>query len=240
MWLTVESAVEIQTEFSEVKLMSDFDNPTNLIQPGGGVGQSPGAGCRDGAFVARRRQLAKLGFGVPVLATLASRPVFAGQCMSNMMSGNLSDPNRGNCAKGSSPGGWAEPGGKVQNLPTVVAWQTVGLLYGSLKSGGKSNKYEDYTGGATLGNVPGVLNKDGMPTSTLLREVLTNLQLGQLTRHFVCAYLNAQLSALGGSTFTYILTTQQVLDMASGAIGIPPSAPGYPGNFNTFLDSTWL
>ena len=74
---------------------------------------------------------------------------------------------------------------------------------------------------------------------TLLREILTTPQLGQLTRHFVCAYLNAKLSALGGSTFTYILTTQQVLDMASGLIGIPVGAPGYPGDFNTFFDSTW-
>ena len=58
------------------------------------------------AFMARRRQLAKLGFGAPVLATLASRPVFAAPCLSNMMSGNLSHPNRGNCAKG-----WSQEAG---------------------------------------------------------------------------------------------------------------------------------
>lgn len=193
----------------------------------------------DVAFMARRRQLAKLGFGAPVLATLASRPVFAGQCLSNMMSGNLSNPNRGNCAKGWSPGGWGQPGGQVHTYSTVGAWQAAGLLYGTLKSSGAANKYSDYTGGATLANIPGVLNKDGIVSTTLLREVLTTPQLGQLTRHFVCAYLNAKLSAVGGSTFTYILSTQQVLDMASGLIGIPAGAPGYPGNFNAFFDSTW-
>ena len=37
----------------------------------------------------------------------------------------------------------------------------------------------------------------------------------------------------------YILTTQQVLDMAAGIIAIPVGAPGYPSDFNTFFDSTW-
>ena len=200
--------------------------------------------ARDGeasqiAFKARRRQLAKLGFGAPVLASLASRPVFAAPCLSNMMSGNLSHPNRGNCSKGWSPGGWGQPGGNVHTYSTIGAWTAIGLLYGTLKSGGDSNKYADYTGGATLANVPSVLNKDGILSTTLLREVLTTPQLGQLTRHFVCAYFNAKLSGLSGSSFTYILTTQQVLDMAAGIIAIPVGAPGYPGNFNTFFDSTW-
>ena len=37
----------------------------------------------------------------------------------------------------------------------------------------------------------------------------------------------------------YILTTQQVLDMAAGIIAIPVGAPGYPSDFNAFFDSTW-
>ena len=219
--------------------MSDIDNSSSARDSTADVERAQGRYGSDAAFVARRRQLAKLGFGAPVLATLASRPVFAGQCLSNMMSGNLSHPNRGNCAKGWSPGGWGQPGGQVHTYSTVGAWQAAGLLYGTLKSSGAANKYSDYTGGATLANIPGVLNKDGIVSTTLLREVLTTPQLGQLTRHFVCAYLNAKLSAVGGSTFTYILSTQQVLDMASGLIGIPAGAPGYPGNFNAFFDSTW-
>jgi hypothetical protein len=57
-----------------------------------------------------------------------------------------------------------------------------------------------------------------------------------LTRHLVCAYLNAKLSALPGSTFTYILTVQQVLDLAGGVIPVPP---GF-NNLQTFLGSTWV
>ena len=44
-----------------------------------------------------RRRLAKFAVGAPVLVTLASRPVFGAQCLSNMLSGNLSDPDRGQC-----------------------------------------------------------------------------------------------------------------------------------------------
>ena len=171
----------------------------------------------------RRRRLAKLGFGAPVLMTLASRPVLAGQCLSNMMSGNLSNPTRGNCAKGTSPGGWGEPGGNINGVRDALAWTAVNLSYAT----------------STLQNVPPILNKDGIVVTTLLKTVLTEPQTGQLTRHFVCAYLNALHSA-SGAGFTYILTTQQVLALASGAILIPAGAPGYPGNMNTFLDSTWV
>ena len=123
---------------------------------------------------------------------------------------------------------------------TVGAWAAVGLLYGTLKAGGNASNYDDYIGGAKLANVPGDLNKNGLSKSKFLREVLVvNPDDHQLTRHFLCAYLNAQLSAVTGSTFTYILTTQQGLGMASGGLGIPVGAPGYPGDFNTFFDSTW-
>lgn len=203
--------------------MSEIDKPSSTSAVGTDVESAPDREGSQTAFMARRRHLAKLGFGAPVLATLVSRPVFAGQCLSNMMSGNLSNPNRGNCAKGWSPGGWGQPGGNVHIYSTVGAWAAIGLNYNT----------------ATMADVPTVLNKDGVPTNTLLTTLLNVPQTGQLTRHFVCAYFNAKLSALAGSTFTYILTTQQVLDMATGVIGIPVGAPGYPGNFNTFLDSTW-
>lgn len=203
--------------------MSEIDKPSSTSAVGTDVESAPDREGSQTAFMARRRHLAKLGFGAPVLATLVSRPVFAGQCLSNMMSGNLSNPNRGNCAKGWSPGGWGQLGGNVHTYSTIGAWTAIGLNYNT----------------ATMANVPTVLNKDGVPTNTLLKTLLNVPQTGQLTRHFVCAYFNAKLSALAGSTFTYILTTQQVLDMATGVIGIPVGAPGYPGNFNTFLDSTW-
>lgn len=183
--------------------------------------------AQDFAVSEKRRRLAKLGFGAPVLMTLASRPVFAGQCLSNMMSGNLSNPTRGNCAKGSSPGGWGQLGGQVQGYSTAGAWTAIGLNF-------NTSKMKDLPPSAS------VLNKDSVLPNTLLMTLLSVPQTGQLTRHFVCAYFNAKLSALSGSTFMYILTTQQVLDLATGAILIPVGAPGYPGDMNTFLDSTWV
>lgn len=177
----------------------------------------------EAATRARRRKWVKLGLGAPVLMTLASRPVLAGNCLSNMMSGNLSDPNRGKCSKGWSPGGWGQPGGNVHIYTTAGAWTQIGLNYNTAK----------------MSNVPAVLNKDSVPANTLLTTLLNVPQTGQLTRHFVCAFFNAKLSAVSGSTFTYIMTVQQVLDLAQGTISIPVGAPGYPSNFLTFLDSTW-
>ena len=203
--------------------MNEIENPSRTSEKLSDVESARDREVSQAAFVARRRHLAKLGLGAPVLATLASRPVFAGQCLSNMMSGNLSSPNRGNCSKGWSPGGWGQPGGNVHTYSTIGAWTAIGLDYNT----------------ATMANVPSILNKNGVPTATLLKTLLTVPQTGQLTRHFVCAYFNAKLSGLGGSTFMYILTTQQVLDMAAGIITIPSGAPGYPSDFNTFFDSTW-
>jgi hypothetical protein len=217
----------------------------------------------DAIVSAKRRRLAKFALGAPVLVTLASRPVLAGQCLSNILSGNLSHPDPGNCSTGLSPGAWGMPGGNIQTYSTVGAWSAVGLSYGaytpekSVPKHGKMqstavglnegdytpaicspsnpNKYDCYAGGATLANVPAILNRGGLPTTTLLREVLTAPQLDQLTRHLICAYLNALLGALPGSSFMYVLTPQQVLDLASGAIPLPT---GYSG-LNDFLDSTW-
>ncbi len=206
-----------------------------------------GQGLVDGE---RRRRLAKLGFGVPVLMTLASRPVLAGQCLSNMMSGNLSDPTRGQCAMGWSPGGWSGPGG----FPTPATWSKIGLLYGNLTAGALPNKFASYTGGATLQNVPAALNKDSLPGATLLRVVLQDpntpgldltIKNSNLTRHFLCAYLNALYSELPANSqlpnppFMYILKSQQVLDLAGG-LAIPAGAAGAPSNYNTFFDSTWV
>jgi hypothetical protein len=190
-----------------------------------------------------RRRFAKFALGTPVLMTLASRPVLAGQqCLSNMMSGNTSPGhNPGHCMKGWSPGGWGQPGGNVSSFPTAQAWAAIGLNYGTYDptncpdvNNPSANKYQCYGGGSTLANVPGVLNQNSLPSTTLLVDVLCDPTLGQLTRHLVCAYMNALLSALGGG-FTYILTTAQVLGLATGSIPLPPPYT----NMNTFLDSTW-
>ncbi len=50
-----------------------------------------------------RRRFTRLGLGsAPVIMTLASQPVLGGNCLSNALSGNLSDPDRGVCVLGLS------------------------------------------------------------------------------------------------------------------------------------------
>lgn len=189
-----------------------------------------------------RRRLAKLALGTPVLMTLASRPVLAGQCLSNMMSGNTSPGHdQGHCSKGWSPGGWGQPGGNVYTYTTVGAWAAIDLNYGTFSASycpdvkhPKDTKYECYGGGATLANVPGALNKGGLPSTTRLVDVLCDPKLDNLTRHLVCAYMNALLSAKNVG-FTYILTPQQVIDLATGVISLPPSYT----DLMSFLDTTW-
>ena len=195
------------------------------------------AGSAEVLVSEQRRRWAKLGLGAPIVMTLASRPVLAAQCLSNMMSGNLSNPDRGNCSKGWSPGGWGLPGGQIHIYSTPGSWTAIGLLYGNLTPNANPNQYDSYTGGATLANVPSALNQNGLASTKLLREILVITPDNyQLTRHLVCAYLNAKLSALPGSTFHYILTVQQVLDLASGVIAVPQ---GYSG-LQAFLGSTWV
>ena len=190
-----------------------------------------------------RRRFSKFALGAPVLMTLASRPVLAGQqCLSNMMSGNTSPGhNQWLCAKGWSPGGWGHPGGNVFSYTTAGAWSAIGLNYGTYDpkycpdvKNPSNNKCECYGGGSTLASVPSMLNKDSLPSTTLLVKVLCDPKLGNLTRHLVCAYMNALLSAKDVG-FKYILTTAQVLGLASGSISLPP---GYT-DMNAFLDSTW-
>lgn len=193
----------------------------------------------DSALVnAKRRRLAKLGVGAPVMMTLASRPVFGGQCLSNMMSGNLSDPNRGNCTKGWSPGGWGQPGGMVHTYSTIAAWTKAGFSYGVLKSGCTNTlDVNCYKNGSNFGNVAAglaVLNKNSVSSSFAWRKILVEPQSGQLTRHLICAYLNAALSE-ADTSFNYILTKAQVIGLANGTLPLPP---GYT-DLQTFLGSTW-
>ena len=207
------------------------------IKPQEQAGVPPALAADATAPLMGRRRWAKFALGTPVLMTLASRPVLAAQCLSNMMSGNTSPGHdQGHCSTGWSPGGWGMPGGNVYTYSTLGAWTAVGLSYGTYRNScGQHSQYDCYADGSTLANVPGVLNRDNMDSGTLLRAVLmVDPNAHQLTRHLVCAFLNARLSALHVG-FTYVLTPQQVLDLASGAIPLPPSY----NSLQDFLGSTW-
>ena len=56
----------------------------------------------DSAVDRGRRSFARIGVGAPVIMSLASQPVFGANCLSNALSGNLSDPDRGECEPGVS------------------------------------------------------------------------------------------------------------------------------------------
>ena len=193
-----------------------------------------------------RRRFSKTGAVTPILMTLASQPAFGWgggmQCLSNMMSGNLSDPNRGNCDLGWSPGGWCNPVGQVNNMDTILAWSSAGFDYGSFYSdvpvpkpvactgGQKRNKQECYVGGSTISNMPAGINADGFPGDTPLRAIICQTQGGGSdTRHCITAYLNASLPGIN-----YILTQQQVIDLCNGTIPVPGGI-----SLRAFLDSTW-
>ena len=194
----------------------------------------------DAVVSARRRQLARLAVGAPVLMTLASRPVLAGQCLSNMMSGNLSNPNRGNCARGRSPGGWGQPGGQVLGYTTAGAWTKAGFsmgVYRPLPTGcspANEQKFDCYANGTLLTAMgAGALIKDVFPVGTTMLQALNVPYTNQLTRHFIAAYLNASLSE-NDPNFQYVLTKQQVIAIANGG-ALPP---GFL-DVKAFLDSTW-
>jgi|AZII01.1.fsa_nt_gi hypothetical protein len=78
-----------------------------------------------------RRKLAKIGAAAPVIMTLASKPVFGAQCLSQMMSGNASVDVTGSCALGTSPGGLSKLQGStvVPGVSVVAAWVKAGLTY---------------------------------------------------------------------------------------------------------------
>jgi len=184
-----------------------------------------------------KRRLTGAGLGVPVLLTLMSRPAIGGQCLSNMLSGNLSDPDRGHCSKGWSPGGWGQPGGTVGGLSTLSAWTKAGFAYGTLKSGQNANQWSSYKGGSKMAQLP-FSWPDGLVSSELtMREVIANPTYSSTTaRSYAVAYLNACLSrALSPSGFQYILTPEQVIGLINGTIPLPPPYI----SVKSFLHSTW-
>jgi hypothetical protein len=183
-----------------------------------------------------RRRFSRLSLGsAPIVMSLVTKPVLGAQCLSNMLSGNLSDPNRGNCTLGTSPGGWGNPGGSINGVSDKQAWDLVGYSYGTSKPTAKNSKQaSSYGEGTTVAALPSGLMTQSPSTKTL-REVL--LSEGHLNRdrHVLTAWLNAKFSENSGGAFTYVLTTAQVIGLANGSIELPKPYL----DLNKFLDSTW-
>lgn len=182
-----------------------------------------------------RRKIARLGIGAPLVLTLASRSVLANQCLSNMLSGNLSDPTRDSiCQKGWSPGGWGQPGGMIGPYTTLGAWQAIGYQYGDLKPNCSPSQSACYTGGTTMGQLPGWLNKNGIQSPKRVVDILNDQSNYKPTRNLICAYFNARLSEVTGGSFKYIMTVEQLQQLADGSL-LPPGGM----SLNDFLGTTW-
>lgn len=184
-----------------------------------------------------RRRFSRLGLGVaPVVISLISKPVMGTQvqCLSNMLSGNLSNHQTGQCRNGSSPGAWGNPGGGINDVRDLLAWTRTGYTYGEYKTScGHRSQARCYEGGSTVASLPsGLLTQS--PSTKSLREVLLD-ESHNRDRHVLTAYLNAKFSENSGGTFNYILTTAQVIGLANGSIPLPPPYV----DLSTFLDSTW-
>jgi hypothetical protein len=194
----------------------------------------------------KRRSFTKAGLATPVIATLASRPVFGAQCLSQQLSGNMSQVGDGSCNLGKSRDYWLDPnlsttpGGtfgnpnSTNNPPrTERIWNgSQGLIYGrilntaSLASNcGVTQTPVIWAQGARLSDIfPG-------STNTFLRAVLCNgaSNPDHPNSHLVAAYLNAQF------VDDYVLSIDQVKGLQSGAIPVPA---GY-NNLTAFLASTF-
>jgi hypothetical protein len=203
--------------------------------PPGQLEESSTSGEQTGVRESRRR-FSRLGIGAaPIVISLVSKPVLGAQCLSNMLSGNLSDPNRGNCRLGTSPGGWGNPGGSINGVRDTQAWTQAGFTYGDYKTScGHRNQARCYDSGSTVASLPAGLMTSSPSTKTL-REVLLDEGSHNRDRHVLAAWLNAKFSENSGGTFTYILTTAQVIALANGSIPLPQPYL----DLSTFLDSTW-
>lgn len=183
-----------------------------------------------------RRRFSRLSVGAPVLMTVLSKPVFGAQCLSNMLSGNLSDPNRGTCVKGDSPGGWKQPGGMIKGIPTLTAWSEAGFVYGEYDSTkGNPSQFDSYINGSLAGMAPfdSLLMLNPGDSTKPLRVILHEYP-GSLNAGIITAYLNAALSQNAG-TFSYIFTTEQVKGLVNGGIPLPPNT----NDLHDLLYSTW-
>lgn len=173
-----------------------------------------------------RRRFTKAGLlASPVLMTVASRPVFGVGCLSNMLSGNLSDPNRGECNLGLSPGYW-------KNHPSAWPMPAGVLPDGSIPSKCRQCKSKqnglvswECTDGALFNDYFSSGPQDSQNRSML--EILCT-DSGSDKFHIIAALLNAMVDP------NYVLSVQQVK-----ALWIDTTLGGQISDFKAFLNSTW-
>jgi hypothetical protein len=176
----------------------------------------------------RRRFLKGATAAAPVIMTIASRPAFGVvtgmECFSSTLSGNLSHPEKFECAAGFSPGAW-------KNKPclwdgTASGWSDTGYDYGTCTNpktpGGPCTKCDEYTGGSTVADAFG--GSDSRP----MRQVLCE-DNGSLLWHLIAALLNSLAIP------EYVFRTDQVIDIYHGVL----LADKTEEQIKNILSATW-
>lgn len=177
-----------------------------------------------------RRNFTKSGLlASPVVMSIVSRPVFGVGCMSNVLSGNLSDPDRGSCFLGLSPGFWKE---KPEEWPSRTGL-TAGITSGGetptscndCKGGVAPDPEWDCTGGAKFNSHFTAGPQDAQDRS--MHEILCS-DNGSDAFHIIAALLNALADS------SYVLTVAQVKDL-----WVDPTYGGQIADMKAFLNDTW-
>ncbi|MDO8843392.1 hypothetical protein [Methylicorpusculum sp.] len=181
----------------------------------------------------KRRSFTKAGLATPVIATLASRPVFGAQCLSQQLSGNMSQVGTGSCNQGNLRTYWLDPIlSATQNQKTWTWKGTQVLIYGEYQTPNTPTSPctdpSKWSKGKLFNQVF-VSNSGYAGSSTSSKSIREVLCTDDYLGNFAAAYLNAQ------SVANYVLTTQQVLGLWSGNF-----SAAFPtiGDAVTFLKST--
>lgn len=171
-----------------------------------------------------RRQFTKTGLlASPVLMSVVSRPVFGVGCLSNILSGNMSDPNRGECNLGLSPGYWKQ---HPEAWPITAGFKSDGTVPISCNDCRPENGSS-----ATWDCVDGALFNSYFtppdPQGRSMHELLCS-EPGSDEFHIIAALLNALTDP------NYVLSVSQVKDLWAD-----PTLGGQITDFKAFLNSTW-
>jgi len=176
-----------------------------------------------------RRQFTKAGLlASPVLMSVVSRPVFGVGCLSNILSGNLSDPDRGSCNLGLSPGYYKEhpeawPMNAGQKLDGSFPISCNDCIDKDTSTSPPTRTWVCTR--EALFNTYFTTNKD--PLDRPMLEILCTEE-GSDEFHIIAALLNAM------TVPNYVLTVAQVKDLWAD-----PTLDGQISNFKAFLNDTW-
>lgn len=175
-----------------------------------------------------RRKFTKAGLLTsPILMAVTSQPVFAANCLSNRLSGNLSDPNRGTCILGLSPGYWKN---KPEEWPSPLAYaNNISGLHGCVDCGTSPGTGWSCSGGTRFNDI--FTTKQDPDDRSLAQIICTeNAEHQYGARHIIAAYINSIANN------QYVLSTSQVLELWAD-----PTLGGQQlYDLKTFLDSTWV